>query len=1142
MKLKKLTILNLASIEHAIIDFEQPPLADEPLFLICGETGAGKSTLLDAICLALFKTTPRLANAANESYTDAEMTGEKSDFTINDARQLMRRNTAESRVTLTFTGSNDHDYTAQWYVRRARMRTDGAIQKIEWTLTDNTSGTTFIKVRDVQEEMQRCVGLNFDQFCRTAMLAQGEFTRFLMSREGEKSEILEKLTGTEIYSNIGKKIAELNKEAQTAWKTKQTVLDNINLLTTDQIEEAQQQLLQWKDTAGKNKALRDNFNQQLNWLTTSEKLTQDLANINKQLQKTEETAASDEFRNTTETLRQYHLSADAIHQLDMLHKEKASLDRTVGDIDEQKQIFITLVSQQKRLETDLRATESRKKETDNALTTLQSENLRIEKGQTALSELRNALTHHQKTVALDLEFSKLEENHKTAKVILCQKHADYTKTEQANAAKQEEIDLTMEKLKAFHVEQLRKDLEKLNSRMVSLTKLDSNIKRREDKKKDAKQNAETLRKAQSELEAEKKAETQLSDKLTGAQKAYDEALDLYNRQKDAVAGWVKDLRRRLRPGDICPVCGKTVDIIERDEHFDRIISPVAENVEKCRKDIKAVQEQLSDTKSRVKMLRKAIDEHDKTFNQTTKEVLDLTDSIRRQCEILNLSPEPDEDLPKRVNDAITTDRKTLDELSARNQDADALTNILTTLNNDKKALQKAAEKALTEKQAAEHAVTKIESDMKSNRSLRQSEITAAERTEQEASACFRADSWLAEWQASMTAFIAKIDKQCNRYERLIKEKTETDELLRTQQGLSDSTALYRKNVTTIFPEWDTIDPPMAEHSGIVDYTDQWNNLNTTTVRLNEAKQKSENAIREYNLAIDSFLAAHSDIVKERLLRLAELTDEDIADMQKREDELKNRLTELRSQQIEAGHRIEEHKAGIPEGFDPETANAARLKDESEQAGALIEDANRHIGEINARLNENSKREQQLADLREEIAKLREIADQWDGLYRLFGDETGKKFRNIAQSYVLRELLHRANGYLARLTDRYELDCQPGTLTILLRDYYIGGSSRPANTLSGGESFIVSLSLALALSSLSDNALDVDTLFIDEGFGTLSREWLDTVTDTLERLHRMGGRRVGIISHVESLRERIRTQIQVTRSDDSSSSDVHIVMA
>ncbi len=125
-----------------------------------------------------------------------------------------------------------------------------------------------------------------------------------------------------------------------------------------------------------------------------------------------------------------------------------------------------------------------------------------------------------------------------------------------------------------------------------------------------------------------------------------------------------------------------------------------------------------------------------------------------------------------------------------------------------------------------------------------------------------------------------------------------------------------------------------------------------------------------------------------------------------------------------------------------------------------------------------------------------------------------------------------------LSDRYTLKVVPGTFVIMLEDAYQGYTSRSAATISGGESFLVSLSLALALSDIGGR-LAVDTLFIDEGFGTLSGEPLRKAVDTLRSLHAASGRHVGIISHVEELRERIPVQIRLSRSSDSSSSIIRI---
>lgn len=158
---------------------------------------------------------------------------------------------------------------------------------------------------------------------------------------------------------------------------------------------------------------------------------------------------------------------------------------------------------------------------------------------------------------------------------------------------------------------------------------------------------------------------------------------------------------------------------------------------------------------------------------------------------------------------------------------------------------------------------------------------------------------------------------------------------------------------------------------------------------------------------------------------------------------------------------------------------------------------------------------------------------------LVGDSTGKKFRQIAQSYVLSSLISSANSYLRTLTDRYTLKVVPGTFVILMEDAYQGYATRAASTISGGESFLVSLSLALALSDIGQQ-LAVDILFIDEGFGTLSGEPLQNAVNTLKTLHRKAGRRVGIISHVEELREKIPVQIRVNQEGMSSVSRIEVV--
>jgi exonuclease SbcC len=167
----------------------------------------------------------------------------------------------------------------------------------------------------------------------------------------------------------------------------------------------------------------------------------------------------------------------------------------------------------------------------------------------------------------------------------------------------------------------------------------------------------------------------------------------------------------------------------------------------------------------------------------------------------------------------------------------------------------------------------------------------------------------------------------------------------------------------------------------------------------------------------------------------------------------------------------------------------------------------------------------------QLEKLKEEYTQWVSLDTLLGSTDGEKFRGVAQSWTLQLLLEQTNGILRTLCPRYELVCEPGGLVILVRDLADGGVVRAVNGVSGGETFILSLALSLSLAQLNDNGLRIESLFIDEGFGSLSESYLDNALSVLERLHSQGGgRQIGIISHVAKLRERIPVHLCVERTD------------
>ena len=262
MKLQKLTIHNIASIEDATIDFDAQPLADSEVFLITGKTGAGKSTILDAICLALYADTPRLDTTKMQGDT---LDGEKA-VKIDDPRQLMRRNTGEASVTLTFIGSNGCSYEASWSVARVRNKATGNLKSKEWQLRNLDTNICLTKEREIREEIHAAIGLDFKQFCRTTLLAQGEFTRFLNSKDDEKAEILEKITGVSVYTKIGAKVYEITNQKKRLWEDAEQLVKNIQTLSEEEIAQKKEEITALDTLCQEVKRQHDTDKKKCDWL------------------------------------------------------------------------------------------------------------------------------------------------------------------------------------------------------------------------------------------------------------------------------------------------------------------------------------------------------------------------------------------------------------------------------------------------------------------------------------------------------------------------------------------------------------------------------------------------------------------------------------------------------------------------------------------------------------------------------------------------------------------------------------------------------------------------------------------------------------------------------------------------------------
>jgi exonuclease SbcC len=299
---------------------------------------------------------------------------------------------------------------------------------------------------------------------------------------------------------------------------------------------------------------------------------------------------------------------------------------------------------------------------------------------------------------------------------------------------------------------------------------------------------------------------------------------------------------------------------------------------------------------------------------------------------------------------------------------------------------------------------------------------------------------------------------------------------------------------------------------------------TTLVTLIEKDQQqlqpmqSELVIQE-QLLLTKLAAANlvdeNDFIAKRLSR------EEMAAIQRRQDDLNQQKIELNSRHQQSSERlINEESQQLT------TKTISELQTEIVNTQTNYDEYNQQVGQLRGQLVANQQAQTQQKDIIELRDKQHLIAERFRRLHVLIGSSDGKKFRNFAQGLTFELVVKHANQQLQRMSDRYLLmRDKEAPLELNVIDNYQGGEIRTTKNLSGGESFVISLALSLGLSQLSSNKVQVDSLFLDEGFGTLDEDALQTALDALDSLQR-DGKLIGIISHVGALKERINLQIQV----------------
>lgn len=1134
MKFLQLEILNLASLDKQggeVINFEEGALGESTIFSIVGPTGSGKSTLLDAICLALYNRAPRYPRKKGDKNQSIEIFGaadasENNRLAPTDSRNILTRGKKEGYSKLTFLANNGSIYRAEWHVRFQRVRYENAKTAL-YKITRN--GEEITEEAADWNELPNIIGLDYDQFLRTVLIAQGSFANFLTAKENERYELLEKLIGCEeTYTNIATEIKKAKDQATDTYNqmaasveaVKQNLLNDEELAQLkeeiDRLEKAEKELDSQLQAISKDLQWFEENDKQIKQITICQSDMRQAADAIKAMQaQILHLQLHDEVQPAVNQLQEVERQTQSIHEqeenilkaegniksqesaISESEKALASLKEAVSKAQEQQEKALPVIAEARALKTKMEAAMPNLKEKKEALELAQKENLTAQKD--VEENARNIKKWEAETEKANLALKTTKEE------IAKQKQVLHEATQAAEQAWEKERNKTsgqnIEELQS-HKSAAEKKLQDVQQAIKVVAHLDTAT----TEKQKNEERIQVLGKRNAEID-------EALGKLT-IEALTQETLTLRNAYTLMVSEKWEIHRANLTEGKPCPLCGSTIHPYHTDNRqFEEATTELSQLLKAKENLLKLQQKEEKDLSGERKQNDGEVQTLQKQQEKLSGEIATYEEDWKALIAQYPKIPKAEAEL-----------KSLLPIYENKAKDASSKLSLFNKIQKEIERLTQLKDKAVKDEAAYESKASTIQNKAQENTST-----CATKLAEQKALTTNLISQQKSKEEAYGKALQAwnSAKKEMEEWQEKYKQILNGEEPDAAEQRLTAAKDEATKAADTQNENINKLKAELANSKGSHQTMQSQNK--TMKENLQEKEKELDLWIEEYNKQLEE-KSIEPPFIDRNTIREMLHSAEDWNAIRREKDEKEKAVASTTALYQSAEKAHQQHLEHQPAQTRDALLAIQQEYQERSQRNELIA--------ANARMQNHQEAVKLLGDKAEALNLVTQEKDDWTAITDAIGAD-GKTLRKIAQCYTLSFLIAHANQEIRKFNSRYELQQVKHSLGIRVIDHDRADDIRDTTSLSGGETFIVSLGLALGLSALSSRNISFENLFIDEGFGTLDPDTLATVIDSLAMLQSSQGKKVGVISHTDTMSERITTQIRIIKNGNSGSSHIEI---